>query len=37
MAKTITEREKDYGRYKNALIDIQKKLVFMDKTLFSKR
>ncbi len=34
MMTTVSGREKDYSRYRNMLIDIQKKLVFMDKTLF---
>jgi len=36
MLGTIAQREKDYARYKNHLNDIQKKLVFADKTLFSR-
>lgn len=34
MLGTIANREKDYSRYRNSLMDIQKKLVFMDKTIF---
>ncbi len=36
MMDTISEKEKDYAKYKNHLNDIQKKLVFADKTLFSR-
>lgn len=36
MLHSAVEREKDYNRYRNALMDMQKKLVFVDKTLFRK-
>ncbi|HIH91285.1 TPA: hypothetical protein HA281_00630 [Candidatus Woesearchaeota archaeon] len=36
MLHSSADREKDYNRYRNALMDMQKKLVFVDKTLFRK-
>ena len=36
MLNSIAERERDHNKYRNALMDMQKKFVFMDKTLFSR-